>query len=423
MNDKTPEVHEALAVYAPETSEAERVPPGYKQTEVGVIPEDWEVKSLSELCYQIVDGTHYTPKYVANGIPFYSVENVTANDFENTRYISPEAHAILAKRCKPERGDILLTRIGSLGDTKLIEWDVEASIYVSLALLKVGDGVDAAYLYRYSNFRRFVIEVEKRSLLNATPKKINMGDIGNVEIPLPPTLEEQRAIAASLSDVDDLISALDRLIAKKRAVKTAAMQQLLTGKQRLPGFSGEWEVKRLGDVAHINMGQSPSSRNYNVRGIGLPLIQGNADIEDRKTIARVWTTQVTKSCDEGDVVVTVRAPVGYVGVASTHSCLGRGVCSVKPTDIEQQYLFHALVNAESEWKMLEQGSTFTSANSDQISKFRVMRPKSSDEQTAIAAVLSDMDAEVAALEGRREKTRRIKQGMMQELLTGRTRLV
>ncbi|MGB3683098.1 MAG: restriction endonuclease subunit S, partial [Rubrobacteraceae bacterium] len=137
----------------------------------------------------------------------------------------------------------------------------------------------------------------------------------------------------------------------------------------------------------------------------------------------VWTTQVTKPCDEGDIVVTVRAPVGYVGVASAHSCLGRGVCSVKFADIEQQYLFHALVNAEPEWKTLEQGSTFTSANSDQISKFKVMRPKSSEEQTAIAAVLSDMDAEVAALEGRREKTRRIKQGMMQELLTGRTRLV
>jgi len=223
--------------------------------------------------------------------------------------------------------------------------------------------------------------------------------------------------------VDDLISALDKLIAKKRAVKTAAMQQLLTSKQRLPGFSGEWEERPLGEVAHINMGQSPSSRNYNVNGIGLPLIQGNADIENRETVARVWTTQVTKLCDEDDIVLTVRAPVGHLGIASMPSCLGRGICSVKPTGVEQKFLFHALVHAEVKWKILEQGSTFTSANSNQISKFRIVCPKSSEEQTAIAAVLSDMDAEIEALEARREKTRWVKRGMMQELLTGRTRLV
>jgi len=109
---------------------------GYKKTEAGMIPEDWNVSTLQQLCRVIVDGTHFTPKYVSDGIPFYSVENVTSDNFSDTKFISQREHSELIKRCKPEKGDILLTRIGSLGNTKLIDWDVEASIYVSLALIK-----------------------------------------------------------------------------------------------------------------------------------------------------------------------------------------------------------------------------------------------------------------------------------------------
>jgi type I restriction enzyme S subunit len=205
---------------------------GYKQTEVGMIPEDWEVRRLEELCSSITDGTHYTPKYVSDGIPFYSVENVTANNFTDTKFISPEEHAKLIKRCKPERGDILLTRIGSLGDTKLINWDVNASIYVSLALLKPTREVHAGYLHGYSKSNQFVRDVEKRSLLNAAPRKINMGNIGNIPIPLPP-LPEQRAIAAVLSDMDAEIAALEARREKTRALKQGMMQELLTGRRRL----------------------------------------------------------------------------------------------------------------------------------------------------------------------------------------------
>ena len=97
------------------------------------IPSDWEIKTLNDLCISINDGTHHTPKYVENGIPFFSVENVTMNNFKNTKNISHEAHSKLIERCKPEKGDILLTRIGTLGETKLIDWDINASIYVSLA--------------------------------------------------------------------------------------------------------------------------------------------------------------------------------------------------------------------------------------------------------------------------------------------------
>ena len=169
---------------------------------------EWEIKRLGNLCYSINDGTHFTPSYVSNGVPFYSVENVTANNFTSTKFISFKEHSLLIKRCRPAKGDILLTRIGSLGDTKLIDWDVDASIYVSLALLKVNESTDAKYLYCYTKSKQFIKDVEARSLVNATPKKINMGDIGDVPVSVPP-LPEQRAIANVLSDMDAELAALE----------------------------------------------------------------------------------------------------------------------------------------------------------------------------------------------------------------------
>lgn len=220
---------------------------GYKQTELGEIPEDWDISSLSEACSFINDGTHHTPKYVKNGVPFYSVENVTADDFENTKYISKEEHLKLIKRCKPQKGDILLTRIGTLGKTKLIDWDVDASIYVSLALLKLKEFLDSSYVYAYSKSRKFEIDVEKRSLTNATPQKINMNEIGQVPIVYPKEFSEQSQIAAVILDQMKEIELLETRLNKTKAIKQGMMQELLTGRTRLVDVpvSGEFEEERM----------------------------------------------------------------------------------------------------------------------------------------------------------------------------------
>ena len=148
---------------------------------------------------------------------------------------------------------------------------------------------------------------------------------------------------------------------------------------------------------------------------------GKCRYRNRGTIDRIWTTQTNKCCDSGDLLLTVRAPVGYVAVANAKACLGRGVCGVKPFG-DSAFLFHALRHAESRWQILEQGSTFTAANSEQVKQFRLRVPEDTSEQRAIAAILSDMDAEIALFERRLDKIRTIKQGTMQQLLTGRIRL-
>ena len=325
------------------------------------------------------------------------------------------------QRFRLRRGDLLVCEGGEIGRAAI--WDEPIpecyyqkalhrlrptrsyDVYLMMSLLQLW--ASTGYLANY---------VTQTSIAHLPKEKLEI-----VPLPIPPP-DEQRAIAEALSDVDALLAALEALIAKKRAIKQAAMQQLLTGKTRLPGFSGAWTEKSLRDLATITMGQSPPSISYNLRGEGLPLIQGNADIADRQTLDRVWTTQVSKRCDSGDLLLTVRAPVGTVAVARKAACLGRGVCGLKPIG-SSAFLFHALVHAEDRWRILEQGSTFTAANSKQVGQFHLPVPTDENEQHAIATILSNMDTEIAALERRRDKTRAVKQGMMQQLLTGRVRLV
>jgi type I restriction enzyme, S subunit len=192
---------------------------------------EWEVRQLGEIA-TIRDGTHQTPKYVSSGIPFYSVEHVTSGDFNNTKFISKGEHQILTKFFKIEKGDILMTRIGSIGDCKLIDWDVDASFYVSLALLKIREGYSAAYITHYSNTEAFKKEAELNSLQSAIPRKINLGPISNIKIELPP-LAEQIAIASILSDMDTEIATLEQRRNKTRDLKQAMMQELLTRRIRL----------------------------------------------------------------------------------------------------------------------------------------------------------------------------------------------
>jgi len=193
---------------------------------------EWEVKRLGDVA-TIKDGTHQTPKYVSSGIPFFSVEHVTSGDFKNTKFISEQEHRFLTRSFKIEKGDILMTRIGSIGDCKLIDWEVDASFYVSLALLKIQAAYSAKYIAHYSKSGAFQTEVELHSLQSAIPRKINLGPISNVQIELPPTFTEQTAIATILSDMDAELSALEARRDKTRALKAAMMQELLTGRTRL----------------------------------------------------------------------------------------------------------------------------------------------------------------------------------------------
>jgi len=419
---------------------AMQVPPGYKRTEVGVIPEDWDISQIIDIA-DVRTGPFgsalHEKDYVDNGTPIITVEHLgdfgVEADYHEIPKVSDEDKRRLAIY-ELEEDDIVFSRVGAIDRNALITID-EAGWLFSGRLLRVRPNpkrVHSTYLSYHFHTDEFKARV-RRIAVGQTMASLNTQILESILVVLPP-LPEQRAIAQVLSDADAWIAALDKLIAKKRAIKQAAMDELLTGRTRLPGFQKkpgtkrtevglipeDWEVKQLGDVSEIIMGQSPQSEFYNYEGEGLPLIQGNADIANRKTIARTHTTQLTKLCLPGDTIMTVRAPVGKIGKAIFKACLGRGVCAIRHSG---DYIYHYLVLMESKWDKTAKGSTFDSVDARDVRAMLVVMPDNLQERYAISHVLADMDAEIEALERQRAKAQAVKQGMMQELLTGRIRLV
>jgi len=395
------------------TNQSKQIPVGYKQTDVGTIPEDWELNKLGEICSYINDGTHHTPTYVDSGIPFYSVENVTNDNFKDTKFISLSEHRRLIKRCKPEKGDILLTRIGTLGLTKLIDWDVDASIYVSLALLKLKRKSLTEYVYAYSKSDQFINEILKRSLVNATPQKINMGEIKSVPLCIPSSTKEQSKIAEVLSDIDSLISKLDQLIQKKKNIKQGAMQKLLTGKRRLPGFSGEWEIKSFDDVLRRINAKSHQIQSSEYHNIGLyPVVdQGKKRIvgySDRKDKLYICP-------DDGVIVFGDHTCI--VKFVDFNFLVGADGTQIMVAKSGQNALFHSY---QLEYKGIL--STGYNRHFKFVKEREFLAPKL-EEQREISEVLLSIDREIEALIGQKNKYQSLKQGTMQQLLTGKIRLI
>lgn len=203
----------------------------FKDSPLGRIPKSWEVKRLDELT-KVYDGTHQTPKYVESGIPFYSVEHVTQNQFDSTKYISEEVFEKEIIRVRLERNDILMSRIGDVGTVRLIDWDVRASFYVSLALIKSNSRFNSAFLKHFLSGMAFQKELYKRIIHTAFPKKINLGELNKCLVAIP-TLIEQYAIKDILDSIDDKIDLLKKESVENSELKRGLMQKLLTGQIRV----------------------------------------------------------------------------------------------------------------------------------------------------------------------------------------------
>ncbi len=384
----------------------------------GEIIAEWERVNLASLSAFITKGTTPTTygfKWEPSGVLFLRSECVSDHglDLTQSMFISTAAHNAL-HRSQVLPSDLLVTITGNVGRVVIFEGADAANLNQHIARVRIT--VPQAYprfVYHWlsqESVRRHFISITTGQ---AYPQ-ISLVQVRNVEIPLP-SLSEQHAIAAALDDVDALLTGLDRLIAKKRDIKQAAMQQLLTGQTRLPGFQGEWLVRRLGDVAHIKTG----SRN-------------NEDkVPDGEHPFFVRSEQVerinTYSHDCEAILVPGEGRIGSI----FHYIQGRfdvhqrvyAITQFRP-EVSGRFVHLCMSFKFGAWAMQNTvKATVDSLRLPTFQTFEFSLPPTLEEQSAIATVLSDMDAELAALEARRDKTRALKQGMMQELLTGKTRLV
>ncbi len=224
--------------------------------------DQWPITKLNQHT-RVYDGTHQTPNYVPEGIPFYSVEHVTANNFISTRYISEKAFEAEARRVQIENGDILMTRIGDVGTSVLVDWKVRASFYVSLALIKRSLNFNSAYINQYIKTSKFQRELWKRTLHVAFPIKINLGEIGESEISMP-TLKEQQKIADFLTEVDQKVAALEKRLRLLKQYKQGVMQKIFSQRVRFTKDDGnifkDWSSQQM-STAYDFVGTNSLSRD------------------------------------------------------------------------------------------------------------------------------------------------------------------
>jgi type I restriction enzyme S subunit len=399
-------------------------PKGYKQTEVGVIPEEWEVKLLPDICRFRGGKAH--EQHISDTGQYVCV---------NSKFISTEGKVrkySTANFCAAKRDDVLMVMSDlpngrALAKAYLIEAnDLYAVNQRVCALTAYRDCPKYLFyvLNRNPYFLKFDDGVGQTHLLNHVFEKC--------QLPRPP-LPEQRAIAQALRDVDALLTSLARLIAKKRDLKQAAMQQLLTGQTRLPGFKGEWVETTLGEVATFTSGGTPSRNNDEYWNGEIPWISATSlrCFEIWRSPSNVTEEAVaagSKIAPIDSTLLLVRGSALHneilCGLVTKRVCFNQDVKALIPNSkVFPRFLTWLITGRADDFLKLvsSAGNTAGVLDTKLLKAFEFLLPDPA-EQTAIAAVLTEMDAELAVLEQRQAKTRALKQGMMQELLTGRTRL-
>ena len=386
-----------------------------------MVPKGWMLLQVSDIC-KLQNGNSFKPhEWDTKGLPIIRIQNL--NGSGNYNYFS----GVPQDKWLVEPGQLLFSWAGTKGVSfGPFIWNGPKGV-LNQHIYKVfaNENVHEHWLYLALFHITQKIEAQAHGF-KSTLLHVQKKDIDN-QFVLTPPVAEQKKISQILSTWNKAISVTEKLLANSQQQKKALIQQLLTGKKRLLDengvrFSGEWCTCTLSEVAHIIMGSSPKSEAYNDNGLGLPLIQGNADIKCRVSCPRVYTSDITKECTPGDILLSVRAPVGTVALSQHKACIGRGISAIKSKrKMSQSFLYQWFLWFEPKWCYLSQGSTFESINSDDIKTLKLSVPNF-EEQQKIAAVLSAADTEISTLEKKLACLKNEKKALMQQLLTGKRRV-
>jgi type I restriction enzyme S subunit len=392
----------------------------FKHTDLGLIPDKWDIAQIGEITTKV--GSGITPTggervYRRDGRLFIRSQNIGWGTLllEDVAFIDNATHATFADT-EIKNGDVFLNITGasigrsSVSDSRVVGGNVNQHVCIIRADQARVDSRFLNYLLLSNLGQRQIDSFQA----GGNRQGLNFEQVRSIRLPVP-SLSEQRGIAAALGDADVLIGTLEQLIAKKRDLKKAAMQQLLTGQTRLPGFTGEWVVMRLGDVAHIKTG---SRNNEDKVEDGEYPFFVRSDVVER-------INSYSHDCEA--ILVPGEGRIGSI----FHYIQGRfdlhqrvyAITQFK-TDISAKFVHLYMTMNFGAWAMQNTvKATVDSLRLPTFQAFEMRVPPTRNEQAMIAALLSEMDAELSALKSRRNKIRALKQAMMQELLTGKTRLV
>jgi type I restriction enzyme S subunit len=401
----------------------------YKQTEIGRIPEDWEVYKFSTVSFmkgrigwQGLKQTEFTQN---EDEPFL-ITGMNFKDgmirWEEVYHVSGDRYEI-AKEIQLKHGDVLMTKDGTIGKLLYVEsipYPYKATLNSHLLVFRpLNNKYNSKYLYYHLASPNFLKHIELTKS-GTTFFGVSQTSVGEYQIILPP-LPEQTAIAAALSDADAYIESLELLLEKKRQLKQGAMQELLR-----PGEG--WEVKKLGEVCEVIGGGTPSTFsstfwNGNIKWF-TPTEVGMTKylFESRRTITQLGLNNSSANIlPVNSILLTSRAGIGDLGILKTVACTNQGFQSlICKSDANYEFIYYLMHTKKNDLLNNASGSTFLEISPNKVKSLEVSIP-SLAEQTRIANILSDMDAELAAVGEELEKARQMKQGMMQELLTGRVR--
>ena len=387
----------------------------------------WRENRLGNIA-RIFDGTHQTPKYVENGIPFYSVEHITANQFDDTKYISEEVFERENMRVKLEREDILMTRIGNIGMAKYIDWNVNASFYVSLALIKKNESFNSKFLSQLIHSPNFQRQLWKRTIHVAFPQKINLGEIGKCESILP-TKPEQQKIAAFLTTVDNKIEQLSKKQELLGEYKKGLMQQIFSQVIRFKADDGcdfpDWEEKKLGGIGSFYRGHTYNSTNVKNNGL---LVLRSSNIKNDKLVLDKDLQFVDKICSDkislrtDDIVICMangsKHLVGksgvYYGDYDNKLTVG-AFCSIFRTDNKLSKYILQTVQYKRYLHILLAGTNINNLKNSELAELKFNLPVSINEQTKIANFLSSIDSKIEQVSKQLVESKQFKKALLQQM--------
>ena len=413
----------------------------FKDTEVGRIPEDWTLIPIRELAKDMADGPfgsnlkteHYTIDKQVRIIQLGNIGDCGWLD-DNTKYTTYE-HAKTLSRCIATPGSILVAKMMPAGRSVVCPSEEKQYILGSDVVRIVPNEKLIAEYFVYQSKSDIYLSQIAANTQGSTRQRTSISKLKDIYIPFPSTKSEQTRIATALSNIDALISELVRLIEKKRAIKQGAMQKLLTGKKRLKGFSEPWVEKKLGENATILRGGSPRPIEDYITDCqdGLNWIKiGDVKPDDkyfRKTAEKIKKEGLakTRQVKKGDFILSNSMSFGRPYILDIDGCIHDGWLVIQDYQeaYDMQFLYYVLCSdgVKNQYIAMAAGSSVQNLNKEKVANVILNAPVSLEEQTAIASVLSSMDDEISALEAKKAKYEQIKQGMMQQLLTGKIRLV